>query len=180
MKGKKIVGVIVLLLMVLSITIGYSYLSANLNINGTSKIKVASWDVHFANIQVTNGSVTGSQVIQAPTISGTNISYSVELNNPGEYYEFTVDVVNGGTVNAKMSSLPSLTGVSSAQDVYTNFTFTHSDGTAITTVANEALNASATKTYKVRVEYESNISSSQLPTTAQTMNLKVALAYEQA
>ena len=53
-KGKKIIGLVVLLLLVLSVTVGYSYLSASLNINGTSKIKTASWDVHFNNIQTNN------------------------------------------------------------------------------------------------------------------------------
>lgn len=179
MKRKKIIGFVVLLFMIVSITIGYSFLSASLNINGTSIINVTNWDVHFNNIQVTNGSVTATT---APTIdtSKLNISYEVNLLNPGDFYEFTVDVVNGGSVDAKMTSLPALTGVSSAQDVYTNYTFTHTDGTPITNLANENLNAGVTKTYKVRIEFDRNISASQLPTAIQTMNLNVALAYEQA
>ncbi len=177
--GKKIIGLVVLVVMVLAVTIGYSYLSTTLNINGTSKIGVASWDVHFNNVKVTTGSVTGAQVTQAPTISGTTLTYNVQLNNPGEYYEFTVDVVNSGSVNAKLSALPTISGVSSAQAVYTDYTFTHSDGTAITTLANEKLAAGATKTYKVRVAFKSDISASQLPTSAQNMNLKVQLNYEQ-
>lgn len=178
MKGKKLVGIIVLILLVVTVTVGYSLLSENLNINGTSKINVASWDIHFEGITPTTGSVTPTT---APTIDANgDINFAVTLNNPGEFYEFTVNVVNGGTVNAKMSSLPELTGVSTDQDVYTNFTFTHTDGTAVTTLADEALNANATKTYKVRVEFDRNIESSQLPTANQTMNLKVALNYEQA
>ena len=178
MKRKKLVGIIALILLVCTITIGYSYLSENLNINGTSKINVASWDIHFDNINATAGSVTPTT---APTIDANgDINFAVTLNNPGEFYEFTVDVVNGGTVNANMSNLPVLTGVSTDQDVYTNFTYTHTDGSAITTLANEALNAGVYKTYKVRVEFDRNIESSQLPTNSQTMNLKVALDYEQA
>ena len=178
-KGKKVIGFVVLLLLVLSITVGYSYLSASLNINGTSTIKTASWDVHFNNIKTTTGSVvpTAAPAIDA---SGLNITYEVELETPGDYYEFTVDVVNGGTVDAKLSALPTLTGVSTAQDVYTNYTFTHGDGTAITTLANETLAAGATKTYKVRVEFDSNISAGQLPTTAQNLTLTVDMNYEQA
>ncbi|MBR6136723.1 MAG: hypothetical protein IKQ06_01055 [Bacilli bacterium] len=178
-KGKKVIGVIVLLLMVLSITIGYSYLSANLTITGTSKIKTSSWDVHFNNIQTTSGSVTPTT---APAIAanGLSITYSIELENPGDFYEFTVDVVNGGTVDAKLSALPTLSGVSTAQDVYTNFTFKHADGTAITTLANENLAAGTTKSYKVRVEFDSNVTAAQLPTANQNMTLVVSMAYEQA
>ncbi len=177
--GKKIIGFIVMIVMVLAITIGYSYLSTTLNINGTSKIGVASWDVHFANIQVATGSVTGSKVTQAPSISGTTLTYGVELDNPGEYYEFTVDVVNGGSVNAKLASLPSVSGVSSAQSVYTEYTFTHADGSAITNLNNEKIAANASKTYKVRVAFKDNISASQLPTQVQNMTLTVQLNYEQ-
>ena len=177
-KGKKLIGVLVLLIMVLTLTVGYSYLSASLNINGTSKIKTTTWDIHFNNINVTTGSVTATE---EPTIdgSGLNITYEVELDTPGEFYEFTVDVVNGGTVDAKLSALPSLSGVSTAQDVYTNYTFTHTDGTAISNLANETLGAGATKTYMVRVEFDDNISAAQLPTAVQNMTLTVGLVYEQ-
>ena len=179
MKRKKIVGIIVLLLLVCTVTIGYSFLSENLNINGTSSINASSWNIHFSNITISTGSVTATT---APTIDGTglNISYAVAMNNPGDFYEFTVDVVNSGSVNAKLSDLPVLSGVSSTQDVYTNFTFTHTDGSEITNIANETINAGQTKTYKVRVEFDRNVSSNQLPTETQNMNLQVALEYEQA
>ena len=178
MKRKKFVGIIVLLLMICAVTVGYSYLSENLNINGTSRINVSSWSVHFGTITPTAGSVTPTT---APAVDANgDINFSVVLNNPGEFYEFTVDVVNDGTINAAMSNLPVLTGVSAEQDVYTNFTYTHSDGTAIATAANEGLNAGTTKTYKVRVEYDADVEADDLPTTAQNMNLKVALDYEQA
>ena len=74
--------------------------------------------------------------------------------------------------------MPTVTGVSPAQDVYTNYTFTHSDGTAIQ--VGEQLAAGASKKFKVRVEYDRNITSAQLPTSPQTMNLAVTMAYEQA
>lgn len=177
-KGKKVIGLVVLIVMLLTVTVGYSYLSASLNINGTSKIKTTTWDIHFNNVQVTTGSVVATA---DPTIDGTglNITYEVDLETPGEFYEFTVDVVNGGTVDAKLSALPTLTGVDTAQDVYTNYTFTHTDGSAITNLANETLNAGATKTYKVRVEFDENITAAQLPTAVQNLTLTVGLNYEQ-
>ena len=48
--------IIVLGLLVLFISLGYAALTSNLNIIGTSKINNPSWDVHWNNIQVTNGS----------------------------------------------------------------------------------------------------------------------------
>ena len=84
------------------ISIGYAALSTTLQINGTANIASNSWDVHFANLQTTTGSVTPTT---APTISGTNtteLTWAVSLAEPGDFYEFTVDAVNGGTINAKI------------------------------------------------------------------------------
>ena len=176
-KNKKHVTILVLLLLLGVITIGYATLSSTLNISGTSQITNATWDVHFENVSVTTGSVAATT---APTIdtSKLNITYDVTLAKPGDFYEFTVDVKNAGSVAAKLSALPTLTGVGTDQDVYTNYTFTHTDGTAI--AAGETLAAGASKNFKVRVEYDKNISASQLPGEAQNMTLTVGMNYEQA
>ncbi len=174
---KRSVSVLVLLLLLIGVTVGYSALSQTLNINGTSTISVSSWDVHFANVSVTTGSVTATTAPN-PATNNLTLTYSVALANPGDFYEFTVDVVNQGSVAAKLSALPTISGVSTAQDVYVNYSFTHSDGTAFT--VGETIAAGSSKKMKVRVEYDRNISSSQLPTTAQTLNLVASMNYEQA
>lgn len=166
---------LVLALLLFTITVGYAALSTTLNINGTSKINNATWDVHFANLKVTSGSVSATK---AATIdSATEIDYNVELIKPGDFYEFTVDVTNTGTIDAKLGEAPILSGVSAEQDVYTNYTVTYSDDTAIN--ANDKLAAGATKKLKVRVEFDRNITNSQLPTEAQTLDLKFAMNYVQ-
>ncbi len=176
-KTKRRLSVVVLLLLLMSVTIGYSALSSSLNITGTSKINNAKWDVKFANVEVQTGSV---DPVAAPTIdaSGLNITYEVNLNTPGDYYEFTVDVKNSGSVAAKLSALPTISGVGSAQDVYTNYSFTHTDGTAI--AVGETIAAGASTNFTVRVEFDRNITAAQLPTTAQTMSLSVGMNYVQA
>ena len=172
--GKKVV-LSLLALLLLTITVGYAALSTTLNINGTSKINNATWDVHFANLKVTSGSVSATK---AATIdSATEIDYNVELIKPGDFYEFTVDVTNTGTIDAKLDDAPILSGVSAEQDVYTNYTVTYSDDTAIN--ANDKLAAGATKKLKVRVEFDRNITNSQLPTEAQPLNLTFAMNYVQ-
>ena len=173
--GKKVV-LSLLALLLLTITVGYAALSTTLNINGTSKINNATWDVHFANLTVTEGSVSATK---AATIDSgkTAIDYNVELIKPGDFYEFTVDVTNTGTIDAKLGAAPILSGVSAEQDVYTNYTVTYSDDTAIN--ANDKLAAGATKKLKVRVEFDRNITNSQLPTEAQPLNLTFAMNYVQ-
>lgn len=172
--GKKVV-LSLLALLLLTITVGYAALSTTLNINGTSKINNATWDVHFANLEVTSGSVSATK---AATIdSATEIDYNVELIKPGDFYEFTVDVTNTGTIDAKLGEAPILSGVSAEQDVYTNYTVTYSDNTAIN--KDDKLAAGATKKLKVRVEFDRNITNSQLPTEAQPLNLTFAMNYVQ-
>ena len=164
--GKKVV-LSLLALLLLTITIGYAALSTTLNIKGTSKINNASWNVHFDNLAVTSGSVSATKAAAIDSAT-TTIDYNVELTKPGDFYEFTVDVTNTGTI---------LNGVSTEQDVYTNYTVTYSDNTAIK--ANDKLAAGATKKLKVRVDFDKNITNSQLPTDAQTLNLTFAMNYVQ-
>lgn len=181
MKKKRGLSILVLLVLLLTITIGYSLLSTTLNINGTTTISKPTWDIHFANVQVTSGSQTTGSTAPVIATTGTNagllITYSPRLNQPGDFYEFTADIVNAGSINAVLGSI-TLGGVSAAQDVYTNYTVKYSNGTAI--AANDTLNAGVTRTIRVRVEFDSNITQAQLPSSAQTLNLTCALVYNQA
>ena len=174
-KNGLVVAIVMLLLV--GISVGYAAISTTLNINGTSSIGGTTWDVHFENVKVSSGSVTATTAAKVETDT-TKVTYAVTLSQPGDYYEFTVDVKNAGTLAAKLSAVPTLSGVSTAQDVYTNYTVTYSDGTTIK--AGDTLAAGATKTLKVRVEFDSNITSSQLPTTAQSLTLACSMNYVQA
>ena len=177
-KRKKILSVLVLLLLVLGISIGYAVLSQTLTINGSSSIGGSTWNVHFENVQITTGSVEASV---APTTSGTTttaLTYTIALQEPGDFYEFTVDVKNGGSIDAKLNAAPTISGVSTAQDVYTNYTFLNSDGTAVN--SGQTITAGNKKTYRVRVEFDGNINASQLPSSAQNMTLTVSMPWVQA
>ena len=117
-KKKNSSFVVIALLLIVTISIGYAALSTTLNINGTSTIKTQTWDVHFANVKATT--TTGATVTKAPTITEgktTEVTYNVALNQPGSVYEFTVDVVNGGTIAAKTSAIPTLGGIHNLQSL---------------------------------------------------------------
>ncbi len=175
-KEKKNYVIIAILLLVVGISIGYAALSATLNITGNTTIGKSSWDVHFENLQVTTGSV---EATTEAAVDGqkTNINYTVTLEKPGDFYEFTVDVKNGGTIPAKIATTPTLAGLSTDQKVYTNYTATYSDGTPVQ--ANDALASGAKKTLKVRVEYNKNVAADQLPTEPQNVELTFAMNFIQ-
>ena len=165
---KVILGAVVLLIMLISV--GFAELRTTLNINGTATAKGNTWNVHFINVANKKGVTAKAE----PTISGTTLTYSVDLVKPGDYYEFTVDVENTGSIAAKLSAAPTITGNSD----YITHTVTYADGTAIS--ANDELAATnGKKTVKVRVEYNSTLTQATLPTTDQATTFTVALNYVQ-
>ena len=168
---------ILLFILILGLGIGYAYINSDLNINGTAQVNSANWDVHWANVQVKTGSVSAD----SPTISNqTTVNYSVVLNTPGDYYEFTVDAVNGGSIDAMIDSIDSkLNGVTiTTLPEYLNYTVTYSDGIELS--SNHLLSANTTETYKVRVEYRNDIELNQIPATNQTLSLQFTVTYRQA
>ena len=176
-KNKKNYILVALLLLVVTITVGYAALSTTLNINGSSTITKQSWDVHFESLNVTAGSVTATTPAAITADDTTKVTYGITLAKPGDFYEFTVDVKNGGTLPAKLSAAPTIDGVSTDQDVYVNYTVTWSDGSAI--AAGDTIQGGDSKTAKVRVEYDKNINANQLPTADQNLTLEFEMNFVQ-
>ena len=176
-KNKNKTIFVVLLILVGVISIGYAALNATLNINGTTKINSNQWGVQFKSnsINVTTGSDLATT---APTITGTTVSYSPTLTVPGDKYQFQIVVENTGTIDVKLATAPTMSGVSADQDVYVNYSIAYADGTEIK--ANDTLAAENTKTLVVTVEYDDDITAAQLPSTSQTLNLSFTMNYVQA
>ena len=169
---------IILILLVVCLGIGYSYLNTELNINGTANINSANWNVYWNNVQVESGSVTAP----TPTIDSdkTTVSYTVTLEKPRDYYEFTVDAVNAGTIDAMINSIDfKLNGVTiTTLPDYLGYTVTYEDG--IELEPNHLLAANSTETYKVNIKYRDDIELNQIPATNQTISLQLTVIYRQA
>ena len=191
--NKKWTLVLVLLLVV---SIGYAALASNLKINGTTGVKSATWDVYWNNVQVTQGSVETTQGNQARITdqAKTQVEYSVTLNEPGDFYEFTVDAVNNGTIDAMIEERSIVKGVYSDSE-YENettlpdaikYTVTYADGTAIADkhlLAKKTNGVATTETYKVRIEYrnDNDVDPEDLEeVTNQTYYFKFSVNYVQA
>ncbi len=164
----------VLLFVLFAMGIGYAAISTTLEIDGTSDIDRASWDVHFANVHVTSGSVTAS----TPTITDdTTVAFSATLANPGDFYEFTVDIVNAGTLNAKINSINILPVLTQEQANYFKYDVVYSDNTSIN--QNDPLNAGVTETIKIRFEYKSLGNTSLYPADDVNFDFSVSIDYIQ-
>ena len=175
----------IIILLVLSMGIGYAFLTTTLTIDGVSDIDSASWDVHFENVQVMNISVTGSQVITPATIgnNGTTVSYHIKLNNPGEVYVFKVDTVNAGTLNAKIDNIIIKLNDETNYTIpnYLQFALAYdSEHYPLKNVAvGDYLLPGQTRRMLFGIGYNPDIIPSDLPTENQEINLKIEIVYSQ-
>ena len=164
------------LLIIFTMGIGYAYLTSNLNINGTTEIAGNVWDIHFENIKITDGSV----IAVNPTIINSNkdaVTYSIKLERPKDYYEFTVDVVNAGTLPGKVS-ISNLSGIDSQYLNIIDYSIKYIGGAPVN--VGDILNAGRTKKIQVRVFYKDDIISSDLPSSNINLNLSYTLQYVQS
>ena len=175
-KKKMDIMYILLLIVLASIGTGYAYIKSDLNINGTANVTAANWDVHFENLNVTAGSVTATT--PADITDDTTVEFAATLEEPNDYYEFTVDVVNDGTMDAMIDSFSISPTLTTAQANYLEYTIEYSDGTPL--VNEQELRQGTSETIKVRFSYIENSDKTNYPTTDQSFNIEFSVNYTQA
>lgn len=121
MKTKRKFMFLVLLVVFCFFSIAYARLTTSLNIRNSAGIKSASWSVYFSSLAV---SKTGNAVINNnPSIDKLVAinDFSMTLTGPGDSVILTFDVVNDGTLDAKISNFSlgniEITAVGSDNDV---------------------------------------------------------------
>ena len=194
-KNKKNKTLLTVLILLLAITIGYAAIATTLKINGSADVKSARWNVYWDenSIAVTEGSVETSQGNGARVTDAgkTQIEYSVELSEPGDFYEFTVDAVNEGSLNAKIAPNGVKNNVYESDGTtpknlpdYLGYTVKYAENDADVTAGDvlEAKkgNTPTRKKYKVRVWYKTDIDPSTLnESTTETLKLVFEVDYVQ-
>ena len=178
-KEKNVKGILLLLVIaVLIMSVGFAVYSQSLNINGTVTVKASKWDIRYNS---TYTETTNSEVASAKSYSGdTTFSFTVTLNEPGDFYEATVEAENFGTFDAKMKKI-TMSSLTTDQAKYLSYTVTYG-GTAYTATTddlNVALAAGAKAPVKVRVEYLQPANSDDLPENDVVVTVTGSLDYEQ-
>ena len=177
--GKKEAKILLAALIVL-LGIGYAAIRSGLNINGTTHVMNNTWDVHFENYQASSGSVVPTT---EPSTTGnpTTVTYEVTLTNPGDYYEFTIDAVNNGTMDVMIESFSSKIGnteiTPSTLPPYLSYSATYSDNTPI--ASKQELLHNTRETLKLRIAYRDDIPTTDLPSTIQDLSLSFTITYVQ-
>ena len=159
------------------LSIGYAVIGRQLQINGNSEVKQNTWDIHFENIILLSNSVSNSEkrVISSDNLS---VNFNVSLNLPGDFYAFTVDVVNLGTIDGMIESISKNPELSEEQKKYLNYTIEYQSGDTIN--SKQLVESNSYVRLKVVVEYRSDITEFDLPTTTQNLNLGFTVCYVQA
>ena len=177
MKNKnKNIYIVLIILVLCCVSIGYAAMNRTLNISGSSNVSKNTWDLHFENIKITNGSVEAD----APTIDNTNlvVNFNFFLNLPGDFYEFTVEVHNDGSIDAMIDSITKTPILTAAQQKYMNYIIEYQNGEQI--ASKQLVKSNEFVRFKVRVEYRSDVQEADMPTTNETLNLGFTVNYVQS
>lgn len=161
-KNKRKNTVMVLLILLLGITVGFAALATTLKINGTTSIGKNTWSIYWDNVNVIHGSTTPQIVNGDDSSINTKVIWSTSLASPGDYFEFNVDAVNNGTVDAMITDIIS-TVTDGSDEVtlpsYVKYTVTYADGKKIKKnhlLPKKSGDTPTKETYKVKVLYDAD------------------------
>lgn len=165
----------IVLVCVFSLTIVYAALNTVLKITGNADVVASNWDIHLDNVQVKSGSVGG---VAPKIISPTNATFSTKLTTPGDFYEFSIDIVNDGTIDAMIDNIIKLPELSSEQVKYLNYVIEYQSGESISN--KQLVKAGEFVRLVVRLEFRYDISLSDLPKSPILLDLSFEVKYVQS
>lgn len=174
----KILSLVALVIAILGLTIAFAALSTTLTINGAATLDAAKWGIKFENLS--DGKITGDARVNDKAIIEDDLvtinKMNVSLSTPGDSVTYDVYLVNEGTINAEISSIetPSLT---KEQEKYINFEVKYEDGTEVK--QGDILNKNTRKKLIIKVEFDKDVTKSDLPTEPQEINLSYKLNFIQ-
>ena len=176
-KDRKVLtlGLCLVAVCVFTLTIAYAALNAVLTISGNARVSAADWDIYLSNPKVTNGSAT----TDVPIIkTSSTVEFSTTLNMPGDFYEFTIDVVNAGSIDAMIENVIKTPELTADQAKFLKYEITYQNGESITN--KQLLAKDTTMPIKVRIEYRKDLVASDLPTGQVVLDLALTLEYTQS
>ena len=175
----KALVIVVLLIVVAGLTVAFAALSTTLNINGTSYLDAAKWGIRFENLssptRVGKATTTGTAKIEE-TKSAEITDMNVSLSIPGDKVTYTVDLVNKGTINAKIDNIEK-TVLTSEQQRYLTFKVTDKDGREVS--EGDILSAGETRNLTITIEFIKDLTKENLPKQTSTISLSYKLNFVQ-
>ena len=175
----KALVIVVLLIVIAGLTIAFAALSATLNINGTAYLDAAKWGIKFENLSepVKGGTATTTGTAKIEESKSAEITdINVSLSTPGDKVTYTVDLVNEGTINAKIDKIEK-TELTSEQQKYLTFKVTDKDGKEVS--EGDILSKGETRNLTITIEFIKDLTKEDLPTSTSTISLSYKLNFVQ-
>ena len=172
---------LLIIFLLLILVIGYSILSSTLKINGTAGINKNTWDIHWneESIIETQGSITATNPASVTDTEKKIVSFNVELELPGDFYEFKIDAKNYGTIDGEITLLSTKVYNENGEEInlpsYYDYSVKYLDGT--TPQPGDILKAGKSKTYIIRIEFKSTETS--LPSNPEPIDIKTTIDKKQ-
>ena len=162
MKNSKNLIIIALLIIILTMVIGYSTFVTQLNVSGTAEI-TGEWNVRIIDIEtqyVSEGCDAGK-----PEYDNTNVTFDAKLVKPGDSITYLITIENFGNIDATLDSII----FKEQEDGSENIKFT-------TTGISPILEAGNQTTLNVKVEYDPETSENP---TIKTKTITGVIEYAQ-
>ncbi|MBR6073021.1 MAG: InlB B-repeat-containing protein [Bacilli bacterium] len=173
-----LIGIISVFLLLI-ITLGTAALRSTLSIVGTTKIQENTWEIYFDHVhdEQFNDNVTPSKHAVIIDNEKTQIEFTVDLK-PGEVYEYTVDMINDGSINSSIEDIQK-TVLSAAQKKYLDFDiiYTEGDSAGLEPKVCDKLNAGTKREIKISVRYKDGLDVSEYPSEDLHLTLFFSITY---
>lgn len=166
---------IVFIVMLIVLTMAYASLAVNLGIkvNGAKKVDALNWNIQFENIQKDEDSVTAIKEAEIDE-SKTGIEYEIALNTLGDFYSFSVDISNTGTMDAKIYDIIEKT-ITDEQRNYIEYYVRYTNGDEIK--KDDTLDAGEKKNVTVMVRFREDLEKEDLPVNSTDLDLSYKIVY---
>ena len=169
----KALAIVVLVIAVLGLTIAFAALSQTLTINGSAKLDASKWGLKFDNLVLASGKDYIEGTANIKTDDNTVIeNMNVRLTTPGDKVVYTVDLVNEGTINAKIDKITKTT-LTEEQAKYLSFKVLKENNEEL----NEGyvLGKETRIPLRIEIEFKKDITKEDLPKETSTIGRSYAL-----
>ena len=178
-RSVKLLIISILFMLIAGLTVAFAALSTTLNINGTAYLDAAKWGIRFENLssptKIGSATITGTAKIEE-TKSAEITDMNVSLSIPGDKVVYTVDLVNKGTINAKIDNIEK-TVLTQEQQRYLTFKVTDKNGYEIK--QGDILEKGETKKITITIEFIKDLTKEDLPKQTSTISLSYKLNFVQ-
>ncbi len=163
----RLIVIITLIIAIIGLSVSLFAISTTVKISGYANMNKAGWNIHFENLQSVQLTGNAYETLK-PTIDDLSTSihtFNVLFNSPVDTATYKFDVVNSGTIDAKITTISILNPVCFAENEETtadatlvcqNFEYELMYASGKRLKINDELPAGSRKTLKLIMRYKSD------------------------